>query len=125
MSFFGPKVKQIAVFATILMLAATVLPSHPASAQDPDNGAYLYTFYGCIECHGLQAEGDFGPKIAAISVSLEEFLSQLRTPREEMDAYPDDFLTDEQAADIYTFLQTLPDPSAGTSSEEYGPVEEY
>lgn len=111
MSSIGPKMKQFALITTAvaaLTLIAALVPTHPAAAQDPDNGRHLYSFYGCIECHGPEAQGDVGPKIGAISISLEEFLTQIRTPREQMDAYPADFLSDGQAADIYTLLQTLP-----------------
>ena len=104
-----------AALGTALLLTAALsvfggaLNSRPASAnaEDPENGRHLYTFYGCIECHGPDAEGDFGPKITGLTVSVEEFLTQLRTPREEMDAYPSDFLSDEQARDVYSFLKTL------------------
>ena len=92
-----------------LFVFGGTLNSRPASANtaDPGNGRHLYTFYGCIDCHGPNAEGDLGPKITGLTLSIEEFLIQLRTPREEMDAYPADFLSDDQARDIYSFLQTL------------------
>ena len=104
-----------ASIATALLLtiglssAATLIPTHPASAraQDPENGRYLYSWMGCIDCHGLQAEGDGdAPKIAGLTLSMEEFLTQLRTPREQMDPYPPDLLSDEQALDLYSFLQS-------------------
>lgn len=111
MSNIGPKLKQLTALAAIiaaLTLVSTLIPTDSASAQDPENGRFLYAHYGCLDCHGVDAQGDVGPKVSAISVSIEEFLTQIRTPREQMDAYPDDFLTDKQAIDIYTFLQTLP-----------------
>ncbi len=95
------------LLASALTLAGGLLPSQRAAAQDPDNGRHNYAYYGCLDCHGVDGQGDVGPKIAGISVSMEEFLTQLRTPLEEMDPYPADFLPDELAADIYAFLQTL------------------
>lgn len=106
---------KAALTATLLLTAAiavavSLIPFRPAAANidDPDSGQHLYGFYGCIDCHGVNAEGDIGPRIAGYSDLYEVFLQQLRSPREDMDPYPDDFLSDDQASDLYTYLKTLP-----------------
>ena len=92
----------------LLAFALSLWAGHSVSADDPENGRRLYSYQGCIECHGPNAEGDIGPMTAGLTVSFEEFLTQLRTPREEMDAYPPELLNEADAADLYAFLRSLP-----------------
>ncbi len=110
------RVKQppLRAFALVTLVAVALTaffsPSLSAVADgDPiEHGRFLFSYQGCIDCHGPNAEGDVGPKISALDVSLDEFMTQLRTPKDQMDPYPPELLNDADAADLYTFLQSLP-----------------
>ena len=106
------KTAPIKAFGIVPVIAASITillsPTLPAGADDPnERGQFLFSYQGCIDCHGPNAEGDVGPKISGLAVSFDEFLSQLRTPREQMDAYPPELLSDDDAAALYSFLQSL------------------
>ena len=90
-------------------LSAAINPSLPVSAhRNPsEDGRFLYSYMGCIDCHGSNGEGDVGPQISALEMSFEDFLTQMRTPRDQMDPYPPELMSDGQAADLYTFLLSL------------------
>jgi mono/diheme cytochrome c family protein len=81
-----------------------------APAGDAQNGKKLYMAVGCYQCHGTVAHGSprTGPTLLT-TMPFEPFLRQLRRP-EEMPPYGAKVLSDQQAADIYAFIQTLPRP---------------
>jgi len=80
----------------------------PGPGGNPVAGQELFFANGCNACHGDQGLGSIGPEIASTSLSLEEVISQYRNPRNQMPAFPADRVPDEQVADIYAWLQTLP-----------------
>ena len=41
---------------------------------------------------------------------FDAFKAQLRNPANDMPAYPERVLSDQQIADIYAFVQSLPGP---------------
>jgi mono/diheme cytochrome c family protein len=82
-----------------------------APAGNVENGKKLYRTSGCYECHGTVAQGS--PRTGPILLAprpFEGFLRQLRRPSAEMPPYLDKVLSDQQVADIYVFIQTLPKP---------------
>ena len=76
-----------------------------------ERGKNLFLLVGCSACHGLTAQGAYGPKIAATKLSYSEVLLQVRNPGASkgniMVPYSQEELLDSQVADIYTFLQSL------------------
>ena len=65
---------------------------------------------GCNVCHGDQGEGLVGPTIAMTIVPLDRVITQYREPLEAMQVFPPDKVSDEEIADIYAWLQTVPRP---------------
>jgi ubiquinol-cytochrome c reductase cytochrome c subunit len=98
-----------------LSIAATLLAA-PAFAQDAPrgnaaNGKKLFETIGCFECHGYAGQGGgAGPKLVE-PIAFPAFIVQLRTPRQAMPPYTTRVLSDQQAADIYAHLLTLPKPN--------------
>jgi mono/diheme cytochrome c family protein len=73
--------------------------------------------YGCFQCHGTVGQGAatrFGPKIAPDPIPFAAFERQLRNPRNPiqtytpMPVYTRKIMTDQQVADIYAYLKTIP-----------------
>ena len=98
--------------AVVAQEAAQPKPvSAPAPKGDVANGKKLYTAIGCYECHGTAAQGSprTGPMLLT-PLPFPAFVRQLRRPRGEMPPYEEKVLSEQQAADIYAFTQTLPKP---------------
>ena len=91
--------------------------STTASAEDPPsgsaaNGKRVYLADGCFECHGRAGQGGALnypiPPLAQLQLPVESFVAFLRAAPNDMPAYSADVLSDQDATDIYAFLQTLP-----------------
>ena len=75
------------------------------------NGKKLFETIGCFECHGYAGQGGgAGPKLIDPPV-WEAFIVQLRKPRQQMPPFTAKVLTDQQAADIYSYVRTFPKPA--------------
>jgi mono/diheme cytochrome c family protein len=89
----------------------------PAVAQDAPkgdvaNGKKVYLATGCYMCHGRAGQGGAyngpAPVLAKTEMPYEGFKGQLRQPTQDMPAYSEPVMSDQQIADIYAFLQSLP-----------------
>jgi mono/diheme cytochrome c family protein len=98
-------------------LVALSVADLPARAQDAPpgnaaNGKRVYLADGCFTCHGRVGEGGnyYGvtPRLAKTELPFEGFKQQLRDPARVMPPFQTAVLSDQDAADIYAFLQTLP-----------------
>jgi mono/diheme cytochrome c family protein len=99
-----------------LALALLVM-TVPALAQeapkgDAANGKKVYLADGCYQCHGRVGQGGLmtgpAPILAQTKMPYVAFTRQLRNPINDMPPYPQNLLSDQQLADIYAFLQTVP-----------------
>ena len=104
----------------LLLLTATLMASM-LSAQTPaaprgnaENGKKLFTTYGCYECHNYGASGGAGtgPRLAPRPIPFPAFTKEIRRPRAEMPPYTAKVASDQDLADIYAFLLTIPAPPA-------------
>jgi ubiquinol-cytochrome c reductase cytochrome c subunit len=111
--------------ATLLIAAAALeaqspgsAPSAPApSAQaapkgDVATGKKIYSSYGCYQCHGYAAQGGPGPRLAPRPAAFAAFSRYVRTPTGQMPPYTAKVVSDQEMADIYAFLLTIPAPPA-------------
>ena len=89
----------------------------PALAQDAPkgdvaNGRRIYLADGCYFCHGRAGQGGAyngpAPVLAKTEMPFEGFKGQLRQPSQDMPAYSEAVMSDQQIADIYAFVQSLP-----------------
>ncbi|HEX9443021.1 MAG TPA: cytochrome c [Candidatus Binatia bacterium] len=87
-----------------------------APAGSAENGYKAYMTYMCYTCHGTVGHGadrGTGPKLAPNPLSFASFTVQVRTPRQDMPAYRKPFVSDQEVADIYAYLQSIkPSPAA-------------
>lgn len=97
-----------AIYAYLQSLPSTgARPKITTDRPDSAIGEALYRYFGCFGCHGYQAEGAFGPRLAGTALSFEELRAQVREPRERMPAFRPERISDEELAHIYAFLQSL------------------
>jgi mono/diheme cytochrome c family protein len=101
----------------LLMSFALVLASAPALAAgqtaapkgDIAAGKKTYLENGCHACHGSVGQGGGpGPTLAATRMSYAGYHAQLRKPRSVMPAYALSLMTEQEVADTYAYLRSLP-----------------
>lgn len=90
--------------------AQEAAPRNTAPKGDPVHGRKIYDSYGCYQCHGYQGQGgaSSGPKLAPNPLPYEAVYRQLRKPRARMPIYTRKTTSDQDVADIYAYLQTIP-----------------
>ncbi|HLK50918.1 MAG TPA: cytochrome c [Bryobacteraceae bacterium] len=96
---------------SILLLVAAA-----AFAQTPnaENGRKLFARYGCYQCHQREAQGAAatGPRLGPHPIPYANFTKYVRHPAGQMPPYTEKVVKDSELADIYAFLQSLPNPPA-------------
>jgi mono/diheme cytochrome c family protein len=98
-----------AIFVILLLSAQAATPR--GNAQ---NGRDLFVKAGCYQCHGREGQGSTatGPRLNQNPITYTRFISYIRKPSGEMPPYTAKVLSEQQAADIFAFLQSLPKPPA-------------
>ncbi len=115
----------------LLTLAALILARLGAGAQAPgpaakaetaragnaQNGKQIFTSFGCYECHACegQVSSVAGPRIGPHPIPFSAFVRYVRQPAGEMPPYTSKVVSESELADIYAFLQSLPEPPAAKS----------
>ena len=109
---------SLAVAALLIASTIVLAAQNPAPANAPrgnaENGRMLFARFGCYECHGREAQGSTatGPRLGPNPIAYNRFIAYIRKPAGEMPPYTAKVVTEQQAADIYAFLQALPRPPA-------------
>ena len=102
--------------ALMIFAASAGLAQEHAPAGSADRGYQVYMKYQCYTCHGTVGQGadrGTGPRLAPNPVSYATFMSQVRTPRQDMPPYRQAFVSDQEIADIYAYLVSIkPSPAA-------------
>jgi ubiquinol-cytochrome c reductase cytochrome c subunit len=94
-------------------VAAGLAIGHGAAvAASAENGKRAYMKAGCWQCHGTVGQGGInGPKLAPEPMPQETFVSFVRTTNRAMPPYREPVLPNEDLADIYAYLQSIPKPA--------------
>lgn|SRR5262245_23721527 len=95
--------------ATVLAGVGTRVAGQTQPSGNATNGKQLFEKQNCYYCHGTAGQGGRdGARIAATALTVAQFTRYVRRPAGAMPAYTAKLLTDEQLADVYTYLKTLP-----------------
>jgi mono/diheme cytochrome c family protein len=89
-------------------VAGSALAQDAAPKGDAVHGKKIYVADGCWQCHGYQGQGGAAPKLAPTPLPYEAVSRQLRKPRGTMPVYTHVTTPDQDVADIYAYLQTIP-----------------
>jgi mono/diheme cytochrome c family protein len=94
------------------VVAATAAWAQDIPKGDSANGRKVYLADGCYQCHGRVGQGGLmtgqAPVLAQTKMPYTAFMRQLRNPINDMPPYPDNLLSEKEAADIFAYLQSLP-----------------
>jgi mono/diheme cytochrome c family protein len=91
---------------TLTFAAATMSAAVATRQSEPPPGKVPYERV-CAACHGDNAEGGQGPKVAGIALDYDEFLAQVRHPSGEMPSIPKTEITDDEVEAVLEYLKSL------------------
>ncbi len=109
----------------LFVLAALLFGTPVARAQqssdtpptaNAQNGKKLFMSDGCYECHGRMGQGAAQTGAARIGppqLSFEGFQNYVRNPKINMPPYTSKAIPDQDLADIYAYLKSIPMPPKG------------
>jgi mono/diheme cytochrome c family protein len=100
--------------ATLLTAAfaasSTFAAQAAAPAGDAAKGQATFERTGCWQCHGHQGQGGReGPRIASpVPMAWSALSTFVRTTKRNMPPYTEKVLSNQELADIYAYLRSLP-----------------
>lgn len=96
--------------------ALAVAHAQDAPKGDAVNGKRIYLADKCFTCHGRSGQGGAyntpTPILAHTALPFEGFKGQIREPANDMPAYSAALLSDQDIADLYAFVRSLPGPGS-------------
>jgi mono/diheme cytochrome c family protein len=104
------------VSAALAVLSAGVSVSSAPAAQpsaptgDAAKGKVTFERTGCYQCHGTEGQGgNAGARIAApVPMQWPAFSTFVRSTRRTMPPYTEKVLSNQDLADIYAYLRSIP-----------------
>ena len=109
-----PGAPDVPLTTPVIVPTATPQPATQArpvaqSNASTERGAKVWAEQNCNLCHGDQAAGRIGPKLAGTGLSTEAVAKIVRSGQGSMPAYKTDKLSDADLATLYGWLGTLQD----------------
>ena len=101
-----------ALFAAGWLVAATSAQAQAAQPPKGDaaKGKARFSAVGCYQCHSYLGQGGAGARIAPNPIPFPAFLNYIREPKGQMPPYTNKYLTDQDVADIYAYMQSILKP---------------
>ena len=109
---------HLAAAAGAVILAGAsiaVAQTNAAPPGDAKAGGQVYLRDGCYECHGTMGQGSgrhgigaYGPLLAPNPLPWSAIVAQVRHPRDLMPAFSPTILSDQDLANIYAYLKSIP-----------------
>ena len=95
----------------LILIAATILHAQTSPpAGNADKGKATFMRVGCYQCHGHQGQGGReGPRIAdPVPLAWPALQAWVRTTSGDMPPYTEKVLPQQDLADIYAYIQSVP-----------------
>jgi mono/diheme cytochrome c family protein len=103
---------DLADIYAFLQSANPAPPSNLANLTgDTQNGGRIYVADGCYQCHGRVGQGSqstAAPRIGPPALTVDAFARYIHAPTGNMPPYTSKVVSDQDVADIYAFLKSLP-----------------
>lgn len=111
-----PSLRILLAGITSLVLSVLCLPTRAGEPEgDPDRGQMLYQTYSCYACHGHTGETGTGTRLNPPRFDQATFMTYVRNPsgriiRRGAGGWmpPYKGVSDQNLADIYAWLSSLP-----------------
>ena len=88
------------------------LGSGAAWAASAENGKLAFMKHGCFQCHGTMGQGSVvtsgGKVLTDTQLPYESFQAFVRTTNRAMPPYSEKILSNDDLADIYAYLTSIP-----------------
>lgn len=82
-----------------------------APGGNAEKGKVIFKKDGCYECHGYGGQGGVtGTRLNGNPISLDAFVKYVRAPKVQMPPYTAKVISDQELADVYAFIHSLPKP---------------
>jgi mono/diheme cytochrome c family protein len=112
--FFRRCVTLITVAAVASIISADrIFANEALFAGSAERGKVAFVKHGCWQCHGFEGQGSVatsnGAVLAPNPTPFETFASFVRSTNRSMPAYREAILSNADLADIYAFLQSIPE----------------
>ena len=107
--------KRTLFFATIVVVLVALAVAAcgggggaaPQAQGDAKAGAQAWVSAGCVGCHGANAEGGVGPKLAGTSLPFDQVKNTARNGKGvAMPKFSAGQISDQGLADIYAWLKS-------------------
>ena len=101
--------KSRSVTLGLAVFAASLVMGQAALAASAEKGKTEFFKHGCWQCHGYQGQGGVtGPKLAPDPIPFDTLSNFVRTTNRQMPPFRKEILADDDLADIYAYLQSIP-----------------
>lgn len=114
MNDLGRIVFTLLAAAALGVGACAKVEAQDVPAGNAANGKRLYLALDCFTCHGSSGQGGAfngpAPSLAKTEMPFDGFAAQMRDPANDMPAYSKALLSDQDIADIYAYVESLPGP---------------
>jgi mono/diheme cytochrome c family protein len=101
---------RLAALAAGLVLGA----GGALAAGSPEKGKQAFVKHGCFQCHGTLGQGSVvtsnNKVLYNTQLPFESFQAFVRTTNRAMPPYSEAILSNDDLADIYAYLESLPKP---------------
>jgi mono/diheme cytochrome c family protein len=105
----------VGVCGLAALAAGLALSCGAALAASAEKGKTAYVQHGCWQCHGFQGQGSImtsgGKALAPDPMPYEAFSAFVRSTDRAMPPYSEAVLPNDDLADIYAYLQSIPKPA--------------
>jgi ubiquinol-cytochrome c reductase cytochrome c subunit len=97
------------MFVLAAFAAGTVLGNAAGFAASAEKGKQLFLKNGCWQCHGESGQGGVaGRTLAPDPLPFDALKAFVRTTNRAMPPYREQILSDDDLAEIYAYLQSIP-----------------
>ena len=111
-----PIARIVAIIGPAALAAVGFAPGGAIADGSAENGKAAFVRHGCWECHGYAGQGGVtGPKLAPDPLPFDTLSTFVRTTSRNMPPYVEAILSNQDLADIYAYLSSIPKGPAAAS----------